>query len=168
MVDIEAIPAEARWKIGASATNDMVFAYRLAFMEATKGAYEEELNEALEALWRQAGERQAVIARAYNFPRDNARQVAEAFSTISRLFLGPELAGSSEPVADDRAVVITNRCPMVSRARKFGIEGRAVCRSCMAYTAAAVESLNPGYEVRTTRGLCMGDPFCEMHIRRRA
>lgn len=168
MVDINAIPAEARWKILAIASNDEAFATRRAFMEATGGAYEEELNEALRALWRQAGERQAVIARAFHLPRDNAAEVAETFSAISTLFLGPELAGNSEPVADDRAVIITNRCPMASRAQKFGVEGKDVCRNCRAYAAAAVESLNPGYEVQTTRGICMGDDACEMHIRRRA
>ena len=168
MAGIEDIPAEARWKIVSIATNDMVFAYRMAFMEATKGAYEEELNEALDALWREAGERQAVVAKAFNFPRSNAREVAETFSAMSTLFLGPELQGSSEGVANDRAVVITNRCPMASRARKFGIEGESVQRYCRAYTTAAVESLNPDYEVQTMRGLCLGDPSCEMYIKRRS
>jgi predicted ArsR family transcriptional regulator len=168
MVDIDAIPAEARWKILASASNDMSFAYRLAFMAATKGAYEEELNKALDALWREAGEKQAVVARAFRYPRDSARDVAETFSAISTLFLGPELLGRAEPVAGDRAVIITDRCPMASRAQKFGIEGKDICRHCRVYGTAAVESLNPGYTVRTTRGICMGDEACEMHIEPRA
>jgi hypothetical protein len=168
MVDIKAIPAEARWKILASASNDMVFGYLLAFREATKGAYEEGLNKAVALLWRQAGLKQAVVARAFNFPRNDAREVAEAFNTISRLFLGPELNGGGiESEEGDRAIVITSQCPMASRAKKFGIEGKDVCKSCNAYSAAAVESLNPDYEVLITRRLCMGDDGCEMHIVRR-
>ncbi len=167
-MDINDIPAEARWKIAASASNDAVFAYRMAFMTATKGAYEEELNEALEALWREAGKKQAVVARAFRYPRDNAHGVAETFSAISTLFMGPELLGRAEPVAGDRAVIITERCPMTSRAQKFGVEGRDISRHCTAYAIAAVESLNPGYTVRSTRRICMGDDACEMHIEPRA
>ncbi len=168
MVDISAIPVEARWKIAASAMNDMIFGYRLTFMEATKGAYAEELDEGLEGLWRQAGRNQAVVAKAFNFPRGNAREVAETFVAISRLFLGPELGGGSIEGGDgDSAIVITKKCPMARRAQKFGVEGKAVCRSCRAYTTSAVESLNPDYQVHTTSGLCMGDDACEMHIKRR-
>jgi predicted ArsR family transcriptional regulator len=168
MKDIDAIPPEARWKISAIASNDAVFAYRRAFMEATKGAYEEELNEALDALWREAGQKQAVVARAFNYPRDTAHEVAATFSAISTLFLGPELGGRTEPVAGDRAVIITDRCPMASRAQKFGVEGKDISRHCMAYATAAIASINPDYTVRNTRRMCLGDDACEMHVEPRA
>ncbi|HDR72627.1 MAG TPA: hypothetical protein ENN85_01725 [Methanoculleus sp.] len=168
MVDIEDIPAEARWNIAARAANDMIFGYRRAFKEATKGAYEDELNEAIAALWGQAGKQQTVVADAFDLPRGTAPEVAETFVAISKLFLGPELAGGGvEPGEGDGAVIITTACPMASRAQQIGLDGRVVCNACRAYTTAAIESLNPDYDVRTARGICMGGDMCEMRIKRR-
>jgi hypothetical protein len=166
MVNIHDIPAEARWEMATRAADTLPMAYYAAFRSVTGGTYEKELEKALASVWSGAGEEQGAIARAFAIPVRNAKEIAEAFSTISVIFLGPELVGGIQEEGD-RAVLTTTQCPMVSRTSKFGLPGESVCRSCAAYCTSAVKSLNPAYALRNVKGMCLGDPICEMRIQKK-
>lgn len=166
MVNIHDIPAEARWEMAVRAANTLPHAYYAAFRTVTGGTYEKELEEALASVWAHAGEEQGAIARAFAIPVRNAKEIAEAFSTISVIFLGPELEGGIREEGESTVITIT-QCPMVAQASGFELPGESVCRNCAAYCTSAVKSLNPAYMLRNVKAMCLGDANCEMRIRKK-
>ncbi|MDT8358197.1 MAG: hypothetical protein RQ758_06805 [Methanomicrobiaceae archaeon] len=152
--------------MAARAADTLPMAYHAAFRSVTGGKYEKELEGALASVWSKAGEEQGAIARAFAVPVRNAKEIAEAFTTFSVIFLGPELVGESGEEGEG-AVVTTTRCPMISSGSKFGVPGESMCRSCTAYCTSAVKSLNPAYALKHVKGMCIGDPHCEMRIRKK-
>ena len=167
MVNIHDIPAEARWEMATRAADTLPMAYYAAFRSVTGGQYEKELEKALASVWANAGEEQGAIARAFAVPVRNAREIAEAFTTISVVFLGPELVGGPVTEQGESVTITTTKCPMVARASKFGIPGESIIRDCTSYCTSAVKSLNPAYALRHVKGMCIGDPICEMRIRKK-
>jgi hypothetical protein len=168
MTGIGDIPVDVRWMIATRAANDLPFAYTATFRQVVGEMYEKELAGALRRVWEAAGSEQAVYARAFRMPVHSARAVAETFSTLSVLFLGPEMDnGSVTDGPGNSAIVTLESCPMCIRAVQFGMEPRAVSGDCSAYCTGAVGSLNPAYQVRFTRRLCAGDGKCEIHVESR-
>lgn len=168
MTGIGNIPADVRWMIATRAANDLPFAYTATFRQVVGEMYEKELAGALRTVWEAAGAEQAVYAQAFGLPVNSARAVAETFSTLSVLFLGPEMDnGIVTGGPGNSAVVTLDSCPMCSRAEKFGMDRRAVSGDCAAYCTGAVGSLNPGFSVRFTKRLCAGDGNCEIRVESR-
>lgn len=165
MTGIGDIPADVRWMIATRAANDLPFAYTATFRQVVGEMYEKELAGALRRVWEGAGAEQAVYARAFGLPVHSARAVAETFSTLSVLFLGPEMDnGSVTDGPGNSAIVTLESCPMCSRAEQFGMDRRSVSGDCAAYCTGAVKSLNPGCSVRFTKRLCTGDGNCEIRV----
>ncbi|NVO67284.1 hypothetical protein [Methanofollis tationis] len=165
MTKIEQIPAELRWNIATRAATAMPFAYHRAVMER----YGEGFEESIVAIWREAGKGQGALARGFAMPLKNAADVAEAYSTISTLLLGPELQGEVKVAKDrDCADIVVTSCPMCSRASEMGMDPRACCADCRAYGESAVESLNPSYGIAHRSGICVGDAECRMRIEPKA
>lgn len=165
MTKIEQIPAELRWSIATRAATAMPFAYHRAVMERFGGGFE----ESVQAIWREAGKEQGALARGFAMPLKTAADVAEAYSTISTLLLGPELQGEVKVAKDrDCAEIVVTSCPMCSRAAEMGMDSRATCASCRAYGEAAVKSLNPAYGVAYRSGMCVGDEECRIRVEPKA
>jgi len=121
MSGIEKIPAEMRWMIATRAANDLPFAYSLAFKKVVGEMYEHELSNAMNEIWAAAGSEQGVLAKAFGLPVHSAKSVADAFSTLSVLFMGPEMDnGGIKVKKGDTAVLTLESCPMVNRARAWG------------------------------------------------
>jgi hypothetical protein len=172
MVSIDRVPVENRWRLATAGAMDLAMAYSVAVRSAVGEAFGEALDDMEVGFWQRAGLEQVAIARAFGFPLRNAREVAEAFTTISVLFQGPQLgvAGILD-AGDDSALVRLESCPALTRARKFRMDAKRVCMGCTAYSRAAVEALNPAYTLAHEKSMCMGDPVCEIAIspvRRRA
>jgi hypothetical protein len=168
MTGIGNIPADVRWMIATRAANDLPFAYTATFRQVVGEMYEKELAGALRTVWEAAGAEQAVYAQAFGLPVNSARAVAETFSTLSVLFLGPEMDNGIVTGGPGKSAVVTlDSCPMCSRAEKFGMDRRAVSGDCAAYCTGAVGSLNPGFSVRFTKRLCAGDGNCEIRVESR-
>lgn len=172
MIAIDRVPFENRWKLATAGAMDLAMAYSVAVRSAVGEAFGEALDEMEVGFWKRAGLEQVAIARAFGFPLRNAREVAEAFTTISILFQGPQLnVRKILDTEEDSAVITLDACPALTRARKFRMDAKKVCMGCRAYSRAAVEALNPAYTLAHEKSMCMGDPFCEIAIspvRRRA
>jgi len=168
MVDIEKIPAEVRWRLATQAVNDLPFVYGMMYRTVVGEMYSRELDEASRQIWMEAGKEQAAVARAFAMPVRNALQVAQAFSTVCVLYMGPEMDnGDVRPGEGDSAVITLDRCPMFARSQKFGMDPKKILPDCRAYCTAGVQSLNAAYEMRFERSLCAGDAGCEMRVERK-
>jgi hypothetical protein len=165
MVGIDRIPAENRWKLATAGAMDLTMAYSVAVRGSIGEAFGEALDRMEVGFWEQAGLEQLAIARAFGFPLRTAREVAEAFTTISVLFQGPQLgvAGITD-TGDDSVLIRLESCPALARARKFRMDPKGVCMGCSAYSQAAVEALNPAYTLAHGKSMCLGDPLCEITI----
>ena len=165
MVSIDRVPFENRWRLATAGAMDLAMAYSVTVRGTIGEAFGEALDRMEVGFWEQAGQEQVAIARAFGFPLRTAREVAEAFTTISVLFQGPQLgvAGITE-TGEDSVLVRLESCPALARARKFGMDPKGVCLGCSAYSRAAVEALNPAYTLVHGKSMCLGDPECEVSI----
>jgi len=165
MVTIERVPFENRWRLATAGAMDLAMAYSVAVRGTLGEAFGEALDRMEAGFWEQAGLEQVAIARAFRFPLRTAREVAEAFTTISVLFQGPQLrvAGIIDSGLNS-ALVRLESCPALTRARKFRMDTKRVCMGCNAYSRAAVEALNPAYTLAHEKSMCLGDPLCEITI----
>jgi hypothetical protein len=165
MVGIDRIPAENRWRLATAGAMDLAMAYSVAVRGTLGEAFGEALDDMEVGFWEQAGLEQLAIARAFGFPLRTAREVAEAFTTISVLFQGPQLGVTGIiDTGEDAALIRLESCPALARARKFRMDAKRVCMGCSAYSRAAVEALNPAYTLAHERSMCLGDPLCEITI----
>ena len=172
MVAIDRVPVENRWRLATAGAMDLAMAYSVAVRSTVGEAFGEALDEMEVEFWQHAGLEQVTIARAFGFPLRNAREVAEAFTTISILYQGPQLGVARIlDSGEDSALIAMDACPALTRARKFHMDTKRVCMGCRAYSRAAVEALNPAYTLSHEKSMCMGDPLCEIAVsplRRRA
>ena len=120
MVTIDRIPFENRWRLATAGAMDLAMAYSVAVRRTLGEAFGEALDEMEAGFWEQAGLEQLAIARAFGFPLRTAREVAEAFTTISVLFQGPQLGVAAIlDAGEDSALIRLESCPALVRARKF-------------------------------------------------
>jgi hypothetical protein len=164
MVEIERIPAEARWKLATHGLTGLPVAYNIAFRHMAGEQFREEIDEISRRIWSEAAKDQPVIAKAFGLPVNNAENISETFYTISKVFLGAELKGSYR-MEEDEAVMTVSSCPFIKRARELGEDPKYNCRGCLAYCTSSVKNLNPDYELQMNKGMCAGDSFCEMRIK---
>jgi hypothetical protein len=165
MVSIDRVPVENRWRLATAGAMDLAMAYSVAVRGTIGEAFGEALDRMEMGFWEQAGAEQVAIARAFGFPMRTAREVAEAFTTISVLFQGPQLgvAGITD-TGDDSVLIRLESCPALARARKFRMDPKGVCMGCSAYSRAAVGALNPAYTLVHGKSMCLGDPLCEITV----
>ncbi|TAJ45668.1 hypothetical protein [Methanofollis fontis] len=161
MVGIEEIPAELRWTLATRLATAMPFAFDKAMRERIG----EDFGGMVADIWLEAGKKQIGLAKGFNMPLKNAADVANAYSTISTLLLGPELQGEVRVARNrDCAEIAVTSCPMCTRAQEMGVDPRSNCGPCRAYAAGAVGALNPAYAVSHRSGMCVGDERCEIRI----
>jgi hypothetical protein len=163
MTGIEKIPGENRWMISSRSLSALAVSYQTA-LEETLG---EEFLEIEKRIWQERGKEATIYARAFGMPVRNARDIAEAFTTISTLFYGPELTTQLMRTANDVAVIHVTGCPLVKRANEADTEPRRACGSCRAFCTAAVENLNPAYALSHRMSMCQGEEYCQLNIERK-
>jgi hypothetical protein len=167
MAKIEQISPEVRWQIATRAANSAHFAISRAIQETGNAELQNAFAAIEDEFWRRAGRQQADLARKLGCPTGDAFEVAETFSTLSTLLLGPELEGEVRRGEGDFAVVVTRSCPMNTLSREMEADLSRTCAYCQDYCRNAVESLNPDYELHYSQGMCTGDPLCEKVVRER-
>ena len=144
MVAIDRIPVENRWRLATAEAMDLAMAYSAAVRETVGEAFGEALDEMEVEFWQRAGLEQVAIARAFGFPLRNAREVAEAFTTISILFQGPQLGVAKIlDSGEDSIVIAMDACPALTRARKFRMDAKRVCMGCRAYSPGSCRGPQP-------------------------
>jgi len=125
MVSIDRVPFENRWRLATAGAMDLAIAYSVAVRGTIGEAFGEALDRMEAGFWEQAGLEQLAVARAFGFPLRTAREVAEAFTTISVLYQGPQLGVSGITDTGEDSVLITlDTCPALARARKFRMDPR--------------------------------------------
>lgn len=164
MVEIERIPAEARWKLATHALTGMPVALNMAFRNVAGEKFNDEIDNISRRIWSEAAKDQPVVAKAFGLPVNNARNIGETLYTISKMYLGAELKGNIRDESGDTVMCSTESCPMYKRAREIGSDPNDNCPACTAYLKTAVESLNPDYKLNFIKGMCAGDPICEMRV----
>jgi hypothetical protein len=168
MVNIDQIPVEVRWRLATQAVNDLPFVYGMVYRNVVGEMYSRELDEASRQIWMEAGKEQAAVARAFALPVKNALQVAQAFSTVCVLYMGPEMDnGEVRQGGGDSAVITLERCPMYTRSLKWGMDPKKIITDCRAYCMAGVQALNPDYDVKFEKSLCAGDAGCRMRVEKK-
>jgi hypothetical protein len=167
MAKIEKISPEVRWQIATRAANSVHFAFSRAIQDTGNRELENAFAEIDHEFWQRAGRQQADLARKLGCPTGNAYEVAETFSTLATVLLGPELEGEVRRGEGDFAAIVTRSCPMNTLSREMETDLSQTCAYCQDYSKNAVESLNPDYELHYSQGMCTGDPVCEKVVRER-
>ncbi len=154
------IPVEKRWRLAARVLTYLPFAYGRA-QEDSPG---EDTASIESAVFRDVAEEVRDIAAEYHLPTGNAAEIVQTLGTVSVTLFGSEFETPFIEGFDREAVIRLTACPMLSTARRKGIEAEKAGRTCTAYVTSVVECLNPRYTITTTQRMCMGDDFCEMII----
>ncbi|KAF5087079.1 hypothetical protein DSECCO2_50020 [anaerobic digester metagenome] len=158
----ERIPVDVRWKLAVREVSALPLAYRRAIRD---GADDQLYNEVERAVWQEQGREAGVIARAFGMPLGNAREVAEAFATATRVLFGPEYRYEVRDSAPGEAVLAVQGCAMIARAKELEENPLSVCNACHAYTNAAIPGLNRDYAPEYLSAICAGDHTCSIAVR---
>ncbi|MDD1656841.1 MAG: hypothetical protein LUQ41_00050 [Methanomicrobiales archaeon] len=160
-VDIRDIPGEMRWQIATRLVSSFPVLYDGAFREAMGDRYDElEYN-----VWIEAGKEARAVADGFGFPTGTAKEIAECVRVVTTLFFGLDVREEVLDISGTRAVILTKGCPFMVRGAELGGRPAHLFPKCMAFSMAAVESLNPKYTTRFVRAMCMGDyRNCELTI----
>jgi hypothetical protein len=160
MVDLRDIPEGTRWQIATGILSSLPIMYDIAFREAVGPTYDE-----LEYhVWLELGKDALDIAKAFHLPVDRAAELAGSLRLITVLIFGPEFRYEVLEISEDRATLITKTCPFLGGAHEYGGTPKNLFPKCLAFSVAAVETLNPRFTARFVRSLCMADRTCEMAI----
>jgi hypothetical protein len=161
LVDIRDIPGEVRWQIATRLVSSFPALYDGAFREALGERYDELEHN----VWIEAGREAKGITGAFGFPTATAREIAESVRLISTIFFGPEVREEVLEISPERAVILMKGCPFLVHGMELGCPAAHLFPKCIAFSIAAVESLNPAFTTRFVRAMCMGDyRNCELTI----
>lgn len=163
MVTAKDIPAEVRWEIAAQSGVSMSVAIDMAFRQA----FGDQIDEITVQIWGEGGRQSKAIADALGLPVGNAREIDEAFGTLSTIIMGPGFNGEYIESSEDRVKFKLTGCPMLNAHRQMNYPPtRETPRGCQAFCQNLVESLNPRYTISYAKRMCTGDPNCEYSITR--
>jgi hypothetical protein len=160
-MDIRDIPGEMRWQVATRLVSSFPVLYDGAFREARGDRYDElEYN-----VWIEAGNEARGVAEGFRLHTGTAKEIAECVRLVTTLFFGPDVREEVLDLSGTRAVILTKRCPFMMRGAEMGGRPAHLFPKCMAFSMAAVESLNLKYTTRFVRAMCMGDyKNCELTI----
>nr|WP_319375627.1 hypothetical protein [uncultured Methanoregula sp.] len=161
MADISRIPDEVKWKIASENAARLPALYDAAFREIAGGKY----DEIEQTIWMELSRTVFDIAHTLSLPVGSAEDLAETTKTIMTILFGPGFHSESLKVAEDRAVIVVKRCPLVNECTALGCDSQHSFRKCMALTLTSVPHLNKNYSARFVRTMCAGsDRQCEIKI----
>jgi hypothetical protein len=160
MADPKEIPWETKWKIASRLAAALPVMYDFAFRETVGEKYDELERD----IWIEVGKEANLVAGALRLPVRSAADIAATLQTIAAIFFGPEWTRDISSGSDDRATLVTKRCPFVEKGDQIGQYRERNFQKCLAFSMTAVGSLNKNYTVRFIRSMCMGDKHCEMKI----
>jgi len=160
MPDLNSIPDETRWRIAAGFSAALPALYDRACRKTADGRCDEIGQEA----WMKAAKSIADIAKSLSLPTGTARDLAKTMRIVMVILFGPEFKSEALEVADDRAVIILRRCPLLAAGYEAGTGGERTFRKCMAFTLTGIPVLNRDFSGRFVRTMCTGDRQCEIKV----
>jgi hypothetical protein len=157
------VPEDARWQLAARIAAVIPVLYRAAFADSIGDEY----DRIEQQVWVVLAQEAKTVAKTFGLPVRTARELAATLAIITTVFFGPELKSEQVVFDDDRAVLLVKRCPLMLREEEGCGEPGAAFNRCLAFSIAAIETLNPAYTLRFVRSACQGDRNCEMKIARK-
>lgn len=160
----EILNSEMRWKIASDFANYLPHAFDEEFRRISEGRCDAKIKEAELNIWKNSGSMQKKYAKMLKYPLNNALDVANAFVSISNAIFGPELKAEIKDEKNDIAKIIFNSCPVTKIAHEKGTETRYQSELCRNFSKAAIENLNPAYNLIVQKSICNYDATCELLI----
>jgi len=162
MEDHRNIPDATKWRLAAECAAQLPAWYDAAFRPVVGERY----NEIEQEIWMELSRSITDIARNLKLPTGNARDLAETLRTVMVILFGPGFRNESIDVAEDAAVIVIKRCPLLDQGCPVGADGASTFHKCMTLTLTAIPLLNKNYSARFVRTMCAGDRQCEVKISR--
>ena len=162
MEDHRNIPDATKWRLAAECAAQLPALYDAAFRPVVGERY----NDIEQEIWMELSRTASDIARNLKLPTGNARDLAESLRTVMVILFGPGFKNEAIDVAEDAAVIVIKRCPLLDEGCPVGADGAGTFHKCMALTLTAVPRLNKNYSARFVRTMCSGDRQCEVKITR--
>ncbi len=160
MPDLKAIPDETKWKLAAQCAALLPLLYGHVFRPVVGSAYDEHEQE----IWLELANISSDIVRSLKLPARNAPEIAESIRTVNAILFGPDFKDEVIEVGDDGTVLVIRRCPFLLEGGGLGSPAEKMFHRCMVFTLALQNRINPGFESRFVRAMCMGDRQCEIKI----
>jgi hypothetical protein len=162
MEDHRDIPDAMKWRLAAECAAQLPALYDAAFRPIVGERY----NEIEQEIWMALSRTVTDIARNLKLPTGNARDLAGTLRAVMVILFGPGFKNESIDVAEDTAVIVIKRCPLLDQGCPVGADGAGIFHKCMALTLTAVPRLNNNYSARFVRTMCSRDRQCEVKITR--
>jgi hypothetical protein len=162
MEDHRNIPDTTKWRLAAECAAQLPALYDAAFRPVVGERYDEIEQE----IWMELSHLASDIAHNLKLPSGNARELAGTLGTVMVILFGPGFKNDSLEVAEDSAVIVIKRCPLLDQGYPVCTDGANTFHKCMALTLTAVPRLNKNYSARFVRTMCTGDRQCEVKITR--
>ncbi len=156
-MELEDIPAEARWKIATKAFQSLFQGYGLAFRQILD---EKTVKYVEELVWTEGGKEVKKIADILKLPSENAIEISSTWKIIGMITMG-KWKHKTQDAANELVIEHFTSCPNFNAHREMYIPVINMPDLCQAYSTSAVESLNPKYTQMFTKRMCKGDPYCE-------
>ena len=154
------VPDDMKWLIAARMVSTLPLLYDMCFRDSIG----EEYDRVEQQIWISMAEEAAKVASSFRLPTGNAEELAQTLNLVSVIFFGPEMRSEQVRISPERSVLVMKGCPFEIPAIGMQMAGERLFHRCMAFSIAAVESMNPDYTLRFVRSMCMGDGHCEMKV----
>ena len=159
MTDLRSIPDEIKWKLAAQCAARLPVMYEQVFRPVAGESYDEHERE----IWMELANFSFDIARSLELPVRNAKEIAESLRIVNAILFGPDYKDEVIEVGDDGSVLVIRRCPFLLKKGGLG-SGEGMFHRCMAFNLSSQNRLNPKFESRYVRAMCMGDRQCEIRV----
>jgi hypothetical protein len=157
---LKEITRNRRWLIASSALTELLLSIGHHADPATGSV-------ALADVFGELGRVVRDIADEHRMPRSNAAEVVQTLGAVSTILFGPAFETPYIEGFPAEGVIRLTGCPMFREERAELAAPGEIGAVCADYLAAAVEALNPDYQVTVSQARCSGDLFCEIIIEKR-
>jgi hypothetical protein len=164
MVEIDKIPAEARWQIAAQGLTGAYMACADMLRKEKGDAF---YIEFAKQLWGSVGARAKEFTNVFGLPTGTAKELNEAVLLFAMSSMGPEFQFEMIEESDNRCVCQTTTCPWVNRANEQGVADPKCKEGHMQWGESVVKALNPDMKFTLTRSMPDGDSKCEWIFEKR-
>jgi hypothetical protein len=156
------IPDDVKWRISTEFAARLPALYDKVFRPTVGDRYDEMEQE----IWMEVAKIAFSTAKNLSLPLATPPDMAETLRTVMIILFGPGFKSETLEVADDRAVILVKRCPLLDMGMDNGTDGNRTFRKCMALTLTSIPQLNGNFSARFVRTMCTGDRQCEIKIAR--
>jgi hypothetical protein len=160
MPDLKSIPDETKWRLASQCVARLPALYEAVFRPVTGDSYDSLEQE----IWSGLAGFSYDMVKTLRLPVRTADELAQSLIVVSTIMFGPDFKAENLGVGDDGSVIIVKRCPFRAEGGVGGSQPEQVFSRCMAFLLTSQKILNPKFNSRFVRAVCMGDRQCEFKI----